>query len=81
MMPLTNNEHESMLVKKTSALVKKQFEDKYVDSKIHCKIRDHCHYTVKYKGAPHSIYNLKYSIPNEVLNVLHIKSNYDYYLS
>ena len=81
MMPLTNNEHESYASQENFRTCKKQFEDKYVDSKIHCKIRDHCHYTVKYKGAPHSIYNLKYSIPNEVLNVLHIKSNYDYCLS
>ena len=24
------------------------------------KVRDHCHYTVKYRGAAHSYCNLKY---------------------
>ena len=25
------------------------------------KVKDHCHYTAKYKGAVRSIWNLKYS--------------------
>ena len=27
--------------------------------KIYNKVRDHCHYTEKYKGAAHSICNLR----------------------
>ena len=30
-------------------------------------VRDHCHYTGEYKDAAHSICNLKYSVPNEIL--------------
>ena len=25
----------------------------------YCKVKDHCHYTEKYKGAAHSIRNLR----------------------
>ena len=27
------------------------------------KVRDHCHHTGKYRAAPHSKWNLKYSVP------------------
>ena len=30
------------------------------------KVRDHCRYTGKYKGAPYGIYNLEYCIPKKV---------------
>ena len=30
--------------------VKKIFEDKYSEDKKYCKVRDHCHYTVEYRG-------------------------------
>ena len=39
------------------------------------KVRDHCHYTGKYKGAPHGIYNLEYCIPKKVAIVFHNGSN------
>ena len=28
------------------------------------KVRDYCHYTGKYRGAPHSICSLKFHMPN-----------------
>ena len=43
------------------------------------KVRDHCHYTGKYRGAAHSICNLKFNVPNEVPVVFHNGSNYDYH--
>ena len=46
------------------------FEQKYTNDKNYCKVKDHCHYTGKYRGATHSIFNLKYSkrnIPKEFL--------------
>ena len=27
------------------------------------KVRDHCHYTGKYRGAAHNICNLRYTVP------------------
>ena len=39
--------------------------------KKYCKVRDHCHYTGEYRGAAHSIYNLKYSVPKSIPIVFH----------
>ena len=49
--------------------------------KKYCKVRDHCHYTGEYRGAPHSICNLKCSVPIflKILITLHNGSNYDYH--
>ena len=43
------------------------------------KVRDHCHYTGKYRGAAHSICNLKYSVPKKTPIAFHNGSNYDYH--
>ena len=37
-----------------------------MNEKTCCKVRDHCHYTGKYRGAVHSICNLKYSVPKKI---------------
>ena len=43
------------------------------------KVRDHCHYTGKYRGAAHDISNLRYKIPKEIPVVFRNGSTYDYY--
>ena len=43
------------------------------------KVRDHCHYTGKYRGAAHSICNLKFNVPLEISVTFHNGSNYDYH--
>ena len=43
------------------------------------KVRDHCHYTGKYRGAAHSICNLKYSLPRNFPIASHNGSNHDYH--
>ena len=43
------------------------------------KVRDHCRYTGKYRGAAHSICNLTFKMPNEIPAVFHKDSNYDYH--
>ena len=43
------------------------------------KVREHCHYTGKYRGAVPSIFNLKFNVPNEIPIVFHNGSNYDYH--
>ena len=43
------------------------------------KIRDNCHYTGGYRGAVHSICNLKYSRPKKIPVAFHNGSNYDYH--
>ena len=43
------------------------------------KVRDHCHYTGKYKGAAHSICNLQYKTPKKIPEMFHKGSTYDYH--
>ena len=54
------------------------FEDKYTNDENYHIVRDHCHYTGKYRGADYSICNLKYTISKEIPPVFHNGSNYDY---
>ena len=42
------------------------FKNKHTIYKVYCKVRDHFHYISKYRGAAHSIRNLKYSIPKNI---------------
>ena len=46
--------------------------------KKYCKVQDHCHYTGEYRGAAHSLCDLKYSIPKQITIIFHNESNYDY---
>ena len=42
-------------------------------------VRDHCHYTEKFRGIAHSICNLRYKIPKEILIAFHNSSTHDYH--
>ena len=39
------------------------------------KVREHSHYTGKYRGAAHKICHLKFNVPNEIPLVFHNGSN------
>ena len=54
-------------------------ENNEKEFKLKQKVRDHCHYTGKYRGAAHSICNLRYKIPKEIPVVFHNGSTYDYH--
>ena len=54
-------------------ICKKEFDEK------NYKVRDHCHYTCKYRGATHNMCNLRYKIPKEIPTVFHNGSTYDYH--
>ena len=57
-------------------ICKKEFDK---SDKKNYKVRDHCHYTGKYKGAAHNICNLRYKVPKEIPVVFHNGSTYDYH--
>ena len=54
-------------------ICKETFENKYLNDKKFYKVRDHWHYTGEYRGAVHSISNLKNSVS------FHIGYSYDYH--
>ena len=76
---LTKEQQESYENAKICYICKEKFENKYLKDKKYCKVRDHCHYTGEYRGAAHSICNLKYSVPKKIPIVFHNGSNYDYH--
>ena len=45
------------------------------------KVRYHCHYTGKYRGATQSICNLKFNMHNGIFVVFDKCSNYDYHFT
>ena len=77
-MPLTKKEEKHHNKQKVSYICKKEFNTDNIDKKHH-KVKDHCHYMGKYRGAAHNICNLKYRIPKEILIVFHNGSTCDYH--
>ena len=79
---LTNEEKESYENQKNCHICRKEFctdKNNEKEFKLKQKVRDHCHYTGKYRGAAHSSCNLRYKIPNKILVVFHNGSTYDYH--
>ena len=74
--PLTKEEKINYNDQKVCFICKKEFDT--IDKKHH-KVRDHCHYTGKYRGAAHNICNLRYKVPKEIPVVFHNGSTYDYH--
>ena len=57
---LMNEQQESYENAKICRICKENFVNKYVKNKnIEMIVRDHCHYTGRYRGAVHSICHLK----------------------
>ena len=44
------------------------------------KVRDHCYYSSLYRGAAHSLCNVRYRIPSYIPVVFHNLSGYDTHL-
>ena len=68
-----------MKIQKSVIFVKKNLKIIFWKTKKHRKIRDHCNYTGNYRGAGHSLCNLKYSVPKKIPKVFHNGSIYDYH--
>ena len=82
MIPLTDKENKSYEKQKVCYICKKEFSTDENDKnafKLYHKVRDHCHYNGKFRGAAHSICNLRYTTPKEIPVVFHNGSTYDYH--
>ena len=66
-------------MQKSVIFVKKTLKINMLKIKQNCKDRDYCHYTDRYSGVVHRIYNLQHSVPKEILIVFHNGSIYDYH--
>ena len=73
MIQLTNKENKLYRNQKVCHICKKQFS---TDDK---KVRSHCHFTGKYRGAAQDVWNLNYKILKEIPIVFHNGSTYDYH--
>ena len=63
MIPLSDEENKPCKKQKVCYICKKEFNTNENDKnafKLYHKVRNHCHYTGKYRGAAHSICNLRY---------------------
>ena len=76
MMPLTVEEKIHYNEQEICYICKKEFDK---NDKKHYKVRYHCHYTGKYRGAPHDICNSRYKITKEIPVVFHNGSTCDYH--
>ena len=61
MRSLTNTRTWFMCYSKKCNISKEEFEN--TDDKSYYRVRNHCHYTGRYKGDTHNICNLRYKIP------------------
>ena len=69
MIPLTKEEENNYNKENTCYICKKDFNND--------KVRDHCHFTGKYRGAAHNTCNLRYKIPKNIPVIFHNGSTYD----
>ena len=70
MIPLRKKEKKMHNKQKVCYMCKKRFSTDDNSKKYH-KVRDHCHYTGKFRRAAHNICNLRYKIPKEIPVVFH----------
>ena len=80
MIPLTYEENKSYKEQEACHICKEKFcmdkdDENYKNRK---KVKDHCHYTGKFKGAAHSICNLRYKVPDNIPIIIH-NASYDTY--
>ena len=63
------------------SISRKTFTQQLAKDKHYCEVRDHCYFTGKYRDAAHSICNLRFNVPNEILIAFLDDSNYDYHFT
>ena len=76
--PLSEKENKSYQEQDVCQICRKKFNINEKDKKYQ-KVKDHFHYTGKFRGAAHNNSNLRYKIPKEILLVFHNDSTYDFH--
>ena len=76
--PLTEKEKESYENQKLCHICEKEFFTDNNNKEMR-NVRDHCHYTGKYRGGAHSKCNLNYKVVKEIPVFFHNGSVYDYH--
>ena len=71
MIPLTKEEEDNYNKENICHICKKEFNND--------KVRDHCHFTGKYRRVAHNTCNLRYKIPKNIPVIFHNGSTYDYH--
>ena len=80
MIPLTKEEEDNYNEENTCYIRKNDFNnDTTESSSSERKVKDHCHFTGKYRGAAHNTCNLRYKIPKNIPVIFHNGSTYDYH--
>ena len=82
MIPLTDSENKFYEEQEECHICQNEFcydKNEKKKFKLYQKVRDHCHDTGKFRGAAHSICNLRYKVPQEIPVKIHNGSKYDYH--
>ena len=80
--PLTDDENKYYEEQKECYIFQKGFcfdKNQKVKFKLYKKVRDHCNFTEKFRGAAHCICNLNCKVPQEIPVKIHNVSKYDYH--
>ena len=78
MIPLTKEENKSYKEQEACHICEETFcmdkdDENYKNKR---KVKDHCHYTGKFRGAAHSKCNLNYKVPKDISIIIH-NASYD----
>ena len=82
MISLTDNESKYYEEQENCCICQKEFcydKNDKKKFKLYQKVRGHCHYTGKFRGAGQSICNLIYKVPQEISVKIHNRSKYNYH--
>ena len=80
MIPLTKEEEDNYNKENICYIIKKEFNnDTTESSSLERKVKDHCHFTGKYRGAVHNTCNLRYKIPKNIPVIFHNGSRCNYH--
>ena len=80
MIPLTKEEDDDYNKENICYICKKELNNNDTGSSER-KVRDHCHFTGKYRGAAHNTCNLRYKIPTNIPVIFHNGLTYDYHFT